>query len=1764
MGYFTNRIFLLVTCLILIQSFSWGQISTISMTNGALIPAEKTAFSPILHKGNLVNGDYFVAIQLQKDLSIQDVRTILDCDFTVMTRFDQHTFLIRTGQLCLDKLVKEPIILTVFDIPASFKIDASLLSSNHKQVIKTRISLYGKETIKAFEQRWPGLKRSEVSSNEKFSFLTIETFSDRLYEIAALPYVAHLSFRPDEYSPINFHKRSHESVQGANADASIGGLGLNGNGITIGHGDAGRYTHADLDDRVWQFAGNIVHNHASHTAGTMAGAGNIEPRNRGLADAATLINAYFYDIVVQAPSFYNNYQMRVTNNSYSMVPATVTCDFTGGYNDYSREIDASTEEFTDLLHVWAAGNSGAVNCTPYPNGYKSILSGPQSSKNGISVGALSNGNGTPLTSYSSRGPTNDGRIKPEISTIGGSTLSANSNNGYYSTGGTSMAAPSVSAAVGLIQEAYKSSHGNVYPRADLIKAILINTSEDVGAEGPDYQRGFGKLNIHKGAKHTLTGSHFTGIVTEEGQQDFSFTVPANTGKLAVTLSWIDPPGNPLITKQLVNDLDLEVIGPGGTILPWTLNPTPSQVNQIAVRGVDTLNNIEHVSFLAPAPGTYIIRVKGTSVLGSQPFAVTGRLEANSLHIEAPFGGEIYEAGENMFIQWDCDNAYGSGFVLEFSSDNGSSWSPITTKGPADRNHFWTVPANITRQARIRVSHQGSLASDQSMAFTIGTRPGSFTATVACEGYADLSWNSVTDATKYRIYKKSGPAMMLVDSSLTNTHLMGGLTPGFQELIGVSAVFANGTESRRSTGVFVNASGGTCSWANDLTIQGVFSPGSGRKHTSLELSNAEVVEIQIKNLGATTASGFQVFYSFNGGTEVVEPFAGTIPPGSVSNHIFMTPVNMASIGTYNLTTGIYGSPDAPFDDNNVISIAIRHLPNEPVLLGNTPESSFIEDFEEADIAVYEGNHFGLNQLTHFDFNSTQTTGRLRTFVSNDMANSGNRALTLDISTGGVTAGNEIRMTVNLENYTSADNLRLNFAYLNHNNADHPGNRVWIRGNDTDPWIEIYNLYTNQAAAGQYKNIWGLDISSPLIAHGQQVSSSTQIKFGQQGNGSVISPSSDQGYTFDDISIHKVASDVALANIVSPLPINCGLSANETVTISIANTASGDIQDVQAFYRLNNGVTQGPFNVGSIPGNTTLIYSLINVDLSNIQQHLLDVWVTSPEDIFTSNDSLLGYSIRNKGVISQFPHLEDFENGPGGWYAEGQNASWAFGTPIKPKLNGAASGSNAWATGLASNYNDNETSYLISPCLDLSGFTANPMISFSMAYEIEANYDIGRVEVSEMDGPWIKLGEISTGTNWYNKTGGWDGTKSHWHVTSHSIPLNLFTDKSQVAIRIVLVTDGGLRQEGIAIDDIHIFEPQSIYQGGNIVVQNTPSDTWTPFYSPGNQLVAAIKTNNGQNLGNTTISTYFNPGTTPRHTATQYYLDRNFTIEPDQALTSGTVEVRLFFTDVESEALRNAPTGYDKPKDAYKLGVTHLSSDTDDGIPGNEINGVVDYYNYSESQLVPFSTGYYIQFTVDRFSEFYLNSGGIQHDQPLPIEIIYFKATPEEGSEIGRIDYRLAPTDIPYHVSIQRSRNPNFENRVDIDVRTTTTQDVTVYDDEKGKEGRYYYRLKINTVDGRETFSHIATLEYRQPWSVNVLQQLSGGEFHLNFKGLEVGKQVFIDTYNMHGMREKTMEFFPKYSTEQKLISLAGLNDGVYILLIRHHSKQVPLKVILLKN
>ncbi|MBY0432553.1 MAG: S8 family serine peptidase, partial [Cyclobacteriaceae bacterium] len=452
-----------------------------------------------------------------------------------------------------------------------------------------------------------------------------------------------------------------------------GSLGINilGTGIRLGTWDGGRVRndHIELVGRVTQVDGAAsFDDHATHTTGTMMATG-INPSAKGMAPEATLSAFDFNNDVTEMTSQAKPDQttLLLSNHSYGNVagwestsggngwtwngdPAiSTTVDYKFGFYDTkSNQWDAIAVSAPYYAIVKSAGNDrsdvgdGSRPPDGAPNGYDCIPTFGVA-KNIITVGAVQNLSSytgpadVVMTSFSSWGPTDDGRIKPDIVAPGlfvFSTIST-STNAYGNLSGTSMSSPVVTGSLALLQQLYKSLNSGNFMRSATAKALILHTAREAGANpGPDYSFGWGLLDAEAAARVIINKDNQNIFIREAvltSGQPFEITLTPKAGpnsKITATLVWTDPAGTPPApslnptNRMLVNDLDLRLVDDGGTNqFPWILNPVSPAA--AATTGDNTRDNVEKIEFGTPQPRTYKLRVtnKGTLVGTTQPFSL---------------------------------------------------------------------------------------------------------------------------------------------------------------------------------------------------------------------------------------------------------------------------------------------------------------------------------------------------------------------------------------------------------------------------------------------------------------------------------------------------------------------------------------------------------------------------------------------------------------------------------------------------------------------------------------------------------------------------------------------------------------------------------------------------------------------------------------------------------------------------------------------------------------------------------------------------------------------------------------------------------------------------------------------------------------------------------------------------------------------------------------------------------------------------------------
>lgn len=552
------------------------------------------------------------------------------------------------------------------------------------------------------------------------------------------------------------------------------GWGYDGRNVTIGLADDGGLLHLDFKGRVIDRTTGNLGNHGEMTSGLAIGAGNIDPLGLGMAPGARLVlfDIASYEHITQAPLWYSQYRMVITSTSYG--------EGCGGfYSLTAQQLDQQVWDHPMLLHFFSAGNSGAEACPNIYGGletnmgfhYGNITGGRKTSKNAITVGNVSSDD--VLRSTSSRGPTSDGRLKPDICAQGQGSLTTGENNTYRQSSGTSASAPSLAGGAACLYDYYRETYNDQDPPAALIKACLLNSAEDLGVPGPDFSYGWGRANLARALAILQQGNYQQGNVAAGSTNTHTVMVAAGVKEVKIMLYWNDRAGSPLAAKSLVNDLDARVVGPNGQLYtPWS----PSSVAHVDSLGApahpraDRLNNAEQVVIVNPAPGTYSIQINGYQVpQGPQPYVLVFSYVYDNLEITYPIADDALEADEVATIRWE---AYGNTtpFTLEYSTNAGASWQTIASNIPGSQRYYeWTTPLQTSAQAMLRL-RRGSQVVASSGTFSICASPAfdvQYHATNQCRVY----WPPVAGAIGYEVFTLGDEYMQVVGTTTAAEWLM---------------------------------------------------------------------------------------------------------------------------------------------------------------------------------------------------------------------------------------------------------------------------------------------------------------------------------------------------------------------------------------------------------------------------------------------------------------------------------------------------------------------------------------------------------------------------------------------------------------------------------------------------------------------------------------------------------------------------------------------------------------------------------------------------------------------------------------------------------------------------------------------------------------------------------------------------------------------------------------------------------------------------------
>lgn len=505
-----------------------------------------------------------------------------------------------------------------------------------------------------------------------------------------------------------------------------------------------------------------------------------------------------------------------------------------------------------------------------------------------------------MTSFSSWGPTDDGRIKPDIVTDGQSVYSttSNSDSSYGYSSGTSMASPGAAASLFLLQELSQQIIPNKFMRSATIKGLAIHTANEAGLfPGPDYKFGWGLLNIGEAAtvlSNALTNknnSSSVDLVYEnvlEDKASYSVSVIASGNKpLKATLSWTDIKGTIETslndtTRRLVNDLDIKITKDSITYFPWKLNPkVPEDPATRAINWVDNVEKVEIDSTLVGTSYTVTVNHKNSLVRGQQAYSL----------ILSGAGGTAY-----------CTSTASSaaGTRMDSVTIAGKVFANIGTKQYIDNSNIiinaesnGTIPINIklgstdasdnTRFLKVFIDYNnnGVFEDTETVLSSAALKNGSYTGVISFP--SNLVIGKIT---KLRI-------VVIETDASANVKACGNYTSG---------------ETQDYSLKVINPS-------IDLQVSEIVNPVAG-----LAKRDNQYVTAKIVNLGSTAQTNLPLSLVVKKGSTTIlsinEIFTGRLNGQESMSYTFQKPISIAANETYSFTATVNLASDQQKENNSI--------------------------------------------------------------------------------------------------------------------------------------------------------------------------------------------------------------------------------------------------------------------------------------------------------------------------------------------------------------------------------------------------------------------------------------------------------------------------------------------------------------------------------------------------------------------------------------------------------------------------------------------------------------------------------------------------------------------------------------------------------------------------------------------------------------------------------------------------------------------------------
>jgi hypothetical protein len=556
-----------------------------------------------------------------------------------------------------------------------------------------------------------------------------------------------------------------------------------------------------------------------------------------------------------------------------------------------------------------------------------------------------------------------------------------------------------------------------------------------------------------------------------------------------------------------------------------------------------------------------------------------------------------------------------------------------------------------------------------------------------------------------------------------------------------------------------------------------------------------VTLTVRNDSSVPISDFDIAYTVNDDPQIVETVASTLEPGQEAAYTFTQTVDLRTLGMHRITASVLpGSErDSDLSDNTLSAFSYTFR--------NLGTGDYEESFESGD-----GSWAALGT------NSSWARGVPIGDVISDAADGQNAWVT---NLWGASNRNEMSYLTSpcfrFSDLAPSDPdpmvvFEHNFEIDGHSwfEISLDGGATWNKLGTTESGVNWYNDSLTDSWSGEANAEHQWQTAYHRLT-GAASLADVQLRFAIESNGNTA------GMGVDHVRIMRTFDDPQLTGFDLPSSI-CESHETIPVTLLITNGGNRELSNLQVSYQVDSQSIVTETVTAAIPAGQSADHVFAKeMVVPSVGSHQLRFAVELPSDFNLAN-STLETSFTVRPTVNAWEYEQDFELDNGGWWTVGDLSSWQHAAPLGAAIDfitTAAGGSGkAWITNPFGDYRNGETSYLMSPCIDFTGFGTDPVLQFDHIFETEQSLDTGWLEVSIDGGEnWSKVGDSTTGNNWYNDDvdqvwSGVSGDAGEWRSASHV--LVGVAGLSEVLLRFVLSTSPDVRREGFGVDNISFIE------------------------------------------------------------------------------------------------------------------------------------------------------------------------------------------------------------------------------------------------------------------------------------------------------------------------------------------------------------------------